>query len=39
MHLGLKTIESYRNKIFEKTGVKNMAGLAVYAIRAGIYKA
>jgi DNA-binding NarL/FixJ family response regulator len=38
MHLGLKTIESYRNKIFEKTGVKNMAGLAVYAIKAGIYK-
>lgn len=37
MHLGLKTIESYRNKIFEKMGVKNMAGLAVYAMNAGIY--
>jgi DNA-binding NarL/FixJ family response regulator len=39
MHLGLKTIESYRNKIFDKMGVKNMAGLVIYAIRAGLFKA
>lgn len=38
MHLGLKTIESYRNKIFDKMGVKNMAGLVIYAIRAGLFK-
>ena len=38
MHLGLKTIESYRNKIFDKMGVKNMAGLVIYAIRAGLLK-
>lgn len=38
MNLGVKTIESYRKKIFEKMGVKNMAGLVIYAIRTGIYK-
>jgi DNA-binding NarL/FixJ family response regulator len=38
MHLGIKTIESYRNKIFDKMGVKNMAGLVIYAIRAGLFK-
>jgi DNA-binding NarL/FixJ family response regulator len=38
LHLGVKTIESYRNKIFGKMGVKNMAGLVIYAIRAGIFK-
>jgi len=35
---GERTIESYRHKIFEKMGVKNMAGLVIYAIRAGMYK-
>lgn len=38
MNLGVKTVESYRNKIFEKMGVKNMAGLAIYAMKCGIYK-
>jgi DNA-binding NarL/FixJ family response regulator len=38
LHLGLKTIESYRNKIFDKMGVKNMAGLVIYAIRSGLFK-
>lgn len=38
MHLGLKTIESYRNKVFDKAGVKNMAGLVIFAIRSGLFK-
>lgn len=38
LNLGLRTIESYRHRIFEKTGTKNMAGLAVYAYRYGIYR-
>jgi DNA-binding NarL/FixJ family response regulator len=35
---GERTVESYRHKIFEKMGVKNMAGLVIYAIRAGMFK-
>jgi DNA-binding NarL/FixJ family response regulator len=38
MHLGLKTIESYRNKIYDKMGVKNMAGVVIYAIRCGLFR-
>jgi DNA-binding NarL/FixJ family response regulator len=38
LHLGVKTIESYRNKIFCKMGVKNMAGMVIYAIRAGLFR-
>jgi DNA-binding NarL/FixJ family response regulator len=38
MHLGIKTVESYRNKIFSKMGVKNMAGLVIYAIRCGLFR-
>jgi len=37
IHLGERTVESYRHKIFEKMGVKNMAGMVIYAIRAGLY--
>ncbi len=36
--LGERTVESYRHKIFQKCGVKNMAGLVIYALRTGIYK-
>lgn len=36
--LGGRTVESYRHKIFEKMGVKNMAGLVIYAIRSGLFK-
>lgn len=38
MYLGIKTVESYRNRIFGKMGIKNMAGLVIYAIRAGLFK-
>lgn len=37
LHIGIKTVESYRNKIFDKIGVKNMAGLVIYAIKNGFY--
>lgn len=37
--LGLspRTVESHRVKIMEKMGVKNTAGIVIYAIRNGIY--
>ena len=38
LHLGERTVESYRHKIFEKAGVKNMAGLVIYAIKNGLYQ-
>lgn len=37
--LTYRTVEKYRAIILEKTGSKNTAGLVVYAIRHGIYKA
>ena len=37
LHLGERTIESYRHKIFEKAGVRNMAGLVIYAVKNGLY--
>lgn len=33
--LSPRTIESYRKTLFEKTGVKNMAGLVMWAVRNG----
>jgi DNA-binding NarL/FixJ family response regulator len=38
LHLGIRTVESYRHRLFEKTGDRNMAGLVIYAIRYGIYQ-
>ncbi|GAA4736829.1 response regulator transcription factor [Flavisolibacter ginsenosidimutans] len=38
LYLGERTIESYRHKIFEKAGVKNMAGLVIYAVKNGLYE-
>ena len=38
VHLGERTVENYRHRIFEKMGVRNMAGMAIYAIRCGIFK-
>jgi DNA-binding NarL/FixJ family response regulator len=32
------TVEKYRNKIMEKTGSRNVAGIVVYAIKNGLYK-
>ena len=36
MFLSPRTIEGYRKKLLEKTGAKNTAGLALYAVRAGL---
>jgi DNA-binding NarL/FixJ family response regulator len=37
LHLSIRTIEGYREKIQEKMDVRNTAGIVVYAIREGIY--
>lgn len=33
LDLSVRTVEGYRQKLLEKTGVKNMAGLVVFAIK------
>lgn len=38
LKLGQRTIESYRDRIFRKTKVRNVALLVVYAIKNGIYE-
>jgi len=38
LHLSIRTIEGYREKIQEKMKVHNTAGIVVYAIKKGIYK-
>lgn len=38
LNLSIRTIEGYRDKIHEKIGAKNSAGVVIYAIRNGIYK-
>jgi DNA-binding NarL/FixJ family response regulator len=38
LHLSIRTIEGYREKILAKMNVKNTAGIVVYAIKHGIYK-
>jgi DNA-binding NarL/FixJ family response regulator len=37
LHLSIRTIESYREQIFEKTSSRNMVGVAIYAIKHNIY--
>ena len=36
LSISIKTIESHRNRVMQKTGVNNIAGLTKYAIREGI---
>ena len=38
MGLSLRTVEGIRQRIQEKMGVRNAAGIVVYAIREGLYK-
>lgn len=38
LHLSPRTIDGYREKIIQKTQTRNLAGLAVFAIRQGIFK-
>lgn len=37
MNLSIRTIEGYREAIFEKINVKNIAGMVVYAVKHKIY--
>lgn len=36
-NLSIRTIEGYRDKILEKTGARNSAGIVIYAIRNKLY--
>ena len=36
LNISTRTVEAHRNKLFEKTNSKNIAGLAIYAIEHGI---
>jgi len=38
MFLSPKTIDGYRNSLFEKLGVKSRVGLALYAVKHGLFK-
>jgi DNA-binding NarL/FixJ family response regulator len=38
LHLSVRTIEGYRERIMEKTEAKNIAGLVIYAIRNRLYE-
>jgi len=39
LNVSKRTVEGHRNLVFEKAGVKNTAGLVLYAVRNGIVKA
>jgi DNA-binding CsgD family transcriptional regulator len=36
LHLSPKTVDSHREHIMEKLGIRNIAGLTKYAIREGL---
>jgi DNA-binding NarL/FixJ family response regulator len=36
LHLSVKTIESHRAKLMNELGIRDVAGLVVYAIRSGV---
>jgi DNA-binding NarL/FixJ family response regulator len=38
LKLSFRTIESYREKIHEKTGAKNSIGVVIYAIKHGLFE-
>jgi len=38
LNLSIRTIEGYRDRIQEKIGARNSAGIVVYAIKNNIYK-
>jgi DNA-binding NarL/FixJ family response regulator len=37
LHNSVRTVESYRDRLLDKVGARNVAGLVVYAIKHGIY--
>lgn len=38
LYLSVRTVEGYRTRLFEKTGAHTGVGLAIYAIKHGIFK-
>ena len=38
MHLAPGTVENYRRRIQKKVGVKNVVGIAIYALLSGLLK-
>lgn len=38
MYCSARTVESYRDSLFEKLGVKTRVALALYAVKTGLYK-
>jgi DNA-binding NarL/FixJ family response regulator len=38
LFISARTVEGHRNKLMEKTGAKNIAGLVVYAMKEGLYE-
>jgi DNA-binding NarL/FixJ family response regulator len=38
MFCSARTVESYRDALFGKLGVKTRVALALYAVKAGLYK-
>jgi DNA-binding NarL/FixJ family response regulator len=38
LNVSKRTIDGHRTSLFEKSGVKNTAGLVIYAVKNGIYK-
>lgn len=38
LRLSIRTVESHRENIQEKTGARNLAGIVIYAIRTGLFE-
>ena len=38
MFCSARTVESYRDSLFEKLGVKTRVALALYTVKVGLYK-
>ena len=38
MCISVRTVEGYREKIFEKTGSKTLAGITIFAIKNGYHE-
>jgi DNA-binding CsgD family transcriptional regulator len=36
INLSVRTVEGHRNRIMERTGTKNIAGLVAWAVRNGV---
>lgn len=38
LNISIRTVETHREKIYEKTGARNSIGVVIYAIKHGIIK-